>query len=159
YDGYHIAIYITNFSGPHEWLDKHGLVSEESQDYQYRFEKIVDPDTREILCVIEHEVRSQTHPMFLRPLVNRNPAQRQATYQRGAGCREGSSGEGANEAHGPLSAPCLSPPGPPRHPAQTSRSYTPWNQEPHATAVGLPAGALRAPGGLPCAGRRVARPQ
>ena len=83
YDGYHIAIYIANFSGPHEWLDTHGLVSEESQDYQYRFEKIVDPDTRECLCVIEHEVRSFTHPMFLRPLVNRNPAQRQATYQRG----------------------------------------------------------------------------
>jgi hypothetical protein len=36
-----------------------------------------------VLCVIEHEVRSYTHPMFLRPLVNRNPAQRQATYQRG----------------------------------------------------------------------------
>lgn len=83
YDGYHIAIYIANFSGPHEWLDKHGLVKEESTDYQYRFEKIVDPDTRERLCVIEHEVRSYTHPMFLRPLVNRNPAQRQATYQRG----------------------------------------------------------------------------
>jgi hypothetical protein len=83
YDGYHIAIYIANFSGPHEWLDKHGLVSEESMDYQYRFEKIVDPDTRECLCVIEHEVRSYTHPMFLRPLVNRNPAQRQGTYQRG----------------------------------------------------------------------------
>ena len=83
YDGYHIAIYIANFSGPHEWLDTHGLVSEESMDYQYRFEKIVDPDTRECLCVIEHEVRSYTHPMFLRPLVNRNPAQRQATYQRG----------------------------------------------------------------------------
>jgi hypothetical protein len=83
YDGYHIAVYIANFSGPHEWLDKHGLVSEESQDYQYRFEKIVDPDTRECLCVIEHEVRSFTHPMFLRPLVNRNPAQRQPTYQRG----------------------------------------------------------------------------
>jgi catechol 2,3-dioxygenase-like lactoylglutathione lyase family enzyme len=83
YDGYHVAVYIANFSGPHEWLDKHGLVSEESQDYQYRFEKIVDPDTREVLCVIEHEVRSFTHPMYLRPLVNRNPAQRQATYQRG----------------------------------------------------------------------------
>jgi len=83
YDGYHVAVYIANFSGPHEWLDKHGLVSEESQDYQYRFEKIVDPDTRECLCVIEHEVRSFTHPMFLRPLVNRNPAQRQPTYQRG----------------------------------------------------------------------------
>jgi catechol 2,3-dioxygenase-like lactoylglutathione lyase family enzyme len=83
YDGYHIAVYITNFSGPHEWLDKYGLISEESQDYQYRFEKIVDVDTRDVLCVIEHEVRSYTHPMFMRPLVNRNPAQRQATYQRG----------------------------------------------------------------------------
>jgi len=83
YDGYHIAVYITDFSGPHEWLDKHGLISEESQDYQYRFDKIVDVDTREVLCVIEHEVRSYTHPMFMRPLVNRNPAQRQATYQRG----------------------------------------------------------------------------
>jgi catechol 2,3-dioxygenase-like lactoylglutathione lyase family enzyme len=83
YDGYHIAVYITNFSGPQEWLDRHGLVSEESNEHQYRFEKIVDPDTREVLCVIEHEVRSYTHPMFFRPLVNRNPAQRQATYQRG----------------------------------------------------------------------------
>jgi catechol 2,3-dioxygenase-like lactoylglutathione lyase family enzyme len=83
YDGYHVAVYITNFSGPHEWLDKHGLVSEESNEYQYRFNKIVDPDTREELCMIEHEVRCYTHPMFFRPLVNRNPAQRQATYQRG----------------------------------------------------------------------------
>ncbi len=83
YDGYHVAVYITNFSGPQEWLDKHGLVSEESNEYQYRFNKIVDPDTREELCMIEHEVRSYTHPMFFRPLVNRNPAQRQATYQRG----------------------------------------------------------------------------
>ena len=83
YDGYHVAVYIANFSGPHEWLDKHGLISEESQDYQYRFEKIVDVDSREVLCVIEHEVRSYTHPMFQRPLVNRNAAQRQATYQRG----------------------------------------------------------------------------
>src|SRR5215813_8774422 len=42
YDGYHVAVYITNFSGPHEWLDKHGLVSEESNEYQYRFNTIVD---------------------------------------------------------------------------------------------------------------------
>jgi catechol-2,3-dioxygenase len=83
YDGYHVAVYITNFAGPHEWLDKHDLVSEESNEYQYRFNTIVDPDTREPLCVIEHEVRCYTHPMFFRPLVNRNPAQRQATYQRG----------------------------------------------------------------------------
>jgi len=28
-------------------------------------------------------VRSVTHPMYLRPLVNRNAAQRQRTYARG----------------------------------------------------------------------------
>jgi hypothetical protein len=26
------------------------------------------------LFTVEHEVRSATHPMFMRPLVNRNPA-------------------------------------------------------------------------------------
>jgi hypothetical protein len=83
YDGHHIAIYIADFSGPHRFLAEHGLVTEESDRWQYRFEHIVDPATRESLFVIEHEVRSVTHPMFLRPLVNRNPAQRQRTYQRG----------------------------------------------------------------------------
>ena len=83
YDGHHIAIYIGDFSGPHRRLDEMGLVTEESNEYQYRFEKIVDPQTRAELFVIEHEVRCYTHPMFLRPLVSRNPAQRQPTYQRG----------------------------------------------------------------------------
>ena len=78
-----IAIYIADFSGPHAKLNELGLVTEESSEIQYRFETIVDPATREPLFVIEHEVRCYTHPMFFRPLVNRNPAQRQATYQRG----------------------------------------------------------------------------
>lgn len=83
YEGYHIAIYIADFSGPHRMLAARGLVSEESNPYQYRFNDIVDLDTGEVLFVVEHEVRSATHPMFMRPLVNRNPAQRQPTYQRG----------------------------------------------------------------------------
>jgi catechol-2,3-dioxygenase len=83
YDNHHIAIYIADFSGPHARLNELGLISEESSEIQYRFEKIVDPATREPLFVIEHEVRCYTHPMFLRPLVNRNPAQRQPTFQRG----------------------------------------------------------------------------
>lgn len=83
YDGHHIAIYISDFSSPHRWLDERGLVSEESDPYQYRFEKIVDPGTGEVLFVLEHEVRSLTHPMYLRPLINRNPAQRQRTYAPG----------------------------------------------------------------------------
>lgn len=83
YDGHHIQIYITNFSGPHRWLLEHGLVTEESNGYQYRFQDIVDPETGRVLFTIEHEVRSLRSPLYLRPLVNRNPAQRQPTYQRG----------------------------------------------------------------------------
>jgi hypothetical protein len=83
YDGHHIAIYISDFSGPHAWLAERGLVTEESNPYQYRFQDIVDPDSGRRLFEIEHEVRCATHPMFMRPLVNRNPAQRQPTYQRG----------------------------------------------------------------------------
>jgi hypothetical protein len=83
YDGHHIAIYIGNFSGPHRLLAQHGLITEESDDYQYRFKDIVDLDTRRPLFTVEHEVRSFTHPMAMRPLVNRNAAQRQRTYVRG----------------------------------------------------------------------------
>ncbi|HEY3065617.1 MAG TPA: hypothetical protein VGL09_07475 [Methylomirabilota bacterium] len=83
YDGHHVQIYISDFSGPHRWLRERGLVTEESNWYQYRFQDIVDPDSNRVLFTIEHEVRSLLSPLYLRPLVNRNPAQRQPTYQRG----------------------------------------------------------------------------
>ncbi len=83
YDGHHIAIYIANFSRPHRLLKQYGLITEESNEYQYRFQEILDLDTKRPLFVVEHEVRSATHPMYMRPLVNRNPSQRQATYARG----------------------------------------------------------------------------
>ena len=83
YDGHHIAVYIADFSGPQKKLQERGLISEESNDYQYRFVTIADPDSGKPLFEIEHEVRSFTHPMYMRPMVNRNPAQRQATWQRG----------------------------------------------------------------------------
>jgi hypothetical protein len=83
FDGHHIAVYIADFGGPHHQLKERKIVSEESNPYQYRFTNIVDPDTNQCLFVLEHEVRSYTHPMFQRPLVNRNPAQRQATYRPG----------------------------------------------------------------------------
>jgi len=83
YEGYHIAIYVADFAGPHRVLVERGILSEESNPYQYRFNDIVDLETNKVLYTIEHEVRCATHPMYLRPLVNRNPAQRQPTYQRG----------------------------------------------------------------------------
>ena len=83
YDGHHIQIYIANFSGPHHWLLERGLITEESNWYQYRFQDIVEPDSSRVLFTVEHEVRSLRSPLYLRSLVNRNPAQRQPTYQRG----------------------------------------------------------------------------
>jgi hypothetical protein len=83
YDGHHMQIYIANFSGPHRWLLERGLVTEESNWYQFRFQDIVDLDSGRVLFTVEHEVRSLRSPLYLRPLVNRNPAQRQPTYQRG----------------------------------------------------------------------------
>ncbi len=83
YDGHHIQVYVASFSGPHRWLADRGLVTEESNWYQYRFQDLVDPDTGRVLFTVEHEVRSLRSPLYLRPLVNRNPAQRQPTYQRG----------------------------------------------------------------------------
>jgi catechol-2,3-dioxygenase len=83
FDGHHVQIYITDFSGPYRRLLDRGLVSREDNQYQYRFTDIVDPADGRHLFTVEHEVRSATHPMYLRPLVNRNPAQTNRTYAHG----------------------------------------------------------------------------
>lgn len=83
YDGHHIAVYLADFSGPHKKLLAKGLVSEESDQHQYRFKDIVDLDSGKHLFTIEHEVRSMRHPMYARPLVNRNPAQTNRSYAPG----------------------------------------------------------------------------
>lgn len=82
YDGHHIAIYVANFSGPHRQLLEAGLITEESDENQYRFQSIVDPDSGDRLFEIEHEVRSLYHPMWERDLVNRNAEQSFFNYQR-----------------------------------------------------------------------------
>ncbi|MEJ2089610.1 MAG: hypothetical protein P8Y69_14295 [Gammaproteobacteria bacterium] len=84
YDGHHIAVYVSNFSGPHDYLAERGLITEESDQYQYRFQAIVDPESGETLTEIEHEVRSLSHAMYHRNLVNRNPAVNFFTYRKGA---------------------------------------------------------------------------
>ncbi|HLG70008.1 MAG TPA: hypothetical protein VK009_06230 [Chloroflexota bacterium] len=73
YDGHHIAVYVTNFSGPMRWLEDRGLVSEGIRNHQFRFQEIVDPEDGKPLFTIEHEVRSARHPFFHRTLVNREP--------------------------------------------------------------------------------------
>ena len=83
FDGHHVQMYIADFSGPYKKLQSRGLISVEDNQYQYRFQDIVDLDTNEVLFSVEHEVRSVTHPMYLRPLVNRNPAQTNRNYAFG----------------------------------------------------------------------------
>lgn len=83
YDGHHLAIYIADFSSPHTYLKENGLITEESDEHQYRFQTIVDPKTKTPLFEIEHEVRSLHHPMYMRTLVNRNASQRFGDYRQG----------------------------------------------------------------------------
>lgn len=83
YDGHHIQVYVANFSGPHRALLERGLVTEESNRHQYRFEEIVDLDANRPLFRVEHEVRSLRNPMYARPLVNRNPRQTNRAYVPG----------------------------------------------------------------------------
>jgi hypothetical protein len=80
YDGHHLQVYVEDFGGPHDKLAKLDLITEESDRCQYRFEDIVDLDSGKVLFTIEHEVRSMTHPLYARPLVNRNPAQTNRNY-------------------------------------------------------------------------------
>lgn len=83
YDGHHVQVYVNDFSGPHRALAERNLVFEESDQHQYRFRDIVDPETGRVVFTIEHEVRSMKHPLFLRPLVNRNPTQSNMKYAPG----------------------------------------------------------------------------
>jgi catechol-2,3-dioxygenase len=73
YDQHHIQITLADFSGPHRKLKERGLISEESDQHQYRFLDIVDVDTNKPLFRVEHETRSMRHPMFNRTFINRTP--------------------------------------------------------------------------------------
>jgi len=83
YDGHHVQIYLNNFSRPYRKLLDLGLITIEDNDYQYRFQDVIDLDTKEVLFTVEHETRSQTNPMYGRPLINRNPAATNGDYKPG----------------------------------------------------------------------------
>ena len=72
YDGHHIAVYLADFSTPYAGLLDLGLITQETDEHEYRFQDIVDLDTGEVLATLEHEVRSTYHHMFGRELINRN---------------------------------------------------------------------------------------
>ena len=87
YDGHHVAIYVSNFSGPHSFLAERNLIAEETNEFQYRFNWIVDPDSGEEVFELEHEVRSLYHPLADRPLITKNPDQRLQGYVVGDDAR------------------------------------------------------------------------
>jgi hypothetical protein len=83
YDGHHIQIYIADFSRPYRRLIERNLITLETDAHEWRFRDIVDTRTNQTLFTVEHEVRSLKHPLYGRPLVNRNPAQTNRPYARG----------------------------------------------------------------------------
>jgi hypothetical protein len=74
YDGHHLQLYVADFSGPYKRLLKHKMITQESNQHQYRFLDIFDPKNGKALFRLEHEIRSMTHPLYARPMINRNPA-------------------------------------------------------------------------------------
>ena len=83
YDGHHIQIAVADFSGVHRRLLERGLITEESDASQYRFQDIVDPQSGAVVATLEHEVRSMRHPMYARHFVNRNPDVTNTFYATG----------------------------------------------------------------------------
>ena len=83
YDGHHIQLYIADFSRPYAQLRERGLITEESNQHQYRFQELVDPASGDTLYTLEHEIRSMTHPLYARPMINRNPVQTNNAYAPG----------------------------------------------------------------------------
>jgi len=83
YDEHDVQIYIADFSGPYRRLLERNLITRDVDPHEWRFRDIVDLDTNEVVFTIEHEVRSLKHPLYARPLVNRNPEQNNLNYIRG----------------------------------------------------------------------------
>jgi len=83
YDTHHIQIYIADFGSPYHWLKERDLINMETDANEWRFQWITDPRDGRKLFQIEHEVRSMKHPLFARPLVNRNHGITNMTYVPG----------------------------------------------------------------------------
>ena len=71
YDGHHIAVYVANFSGPFQRLERRGKLTEGLRNHQFRFQDIGEAQNGAPVFQLEHEVRSLRHPGFHRALVNR----------------------------------------------------------------------------------------
>jgi hypothetical protein len=73
YRTFHIAFYITNFNRTGERLEAAGAVKGKVGAKMFFSTRIFDPGNGETLFLLENEVRSISHPDFMRQLVNRWP--------------------------------------------------------------------------------------
>ena len=78
-----MQIYLADFSGPYSACSRAISSRSETDEHEYRFVDIVDLRDATVKFKLEHEIRSMRHPLFGRPLVNRNPAQTNRAYVRG----------------------------------------------------------------------------
>lgn len=80
---HHIQIYLADFSGPYERLKAAGIPVAESSRFQYSARELRDLDTGAMIYPLDHEIRSMTHPMYGRVLINRDPSQSIGMYRAG----------------------------------------------------------------------------
>ena len=77
YDGYHVAIYINDFVGAYRralalnlvWNNprfpqRYDTEAQAVEHAEFRVLRLVDPETSEPLCELEHEIRAACHPGF-----------------------------------------------------------------------------------------------
>jgi len=83
FDGHHVQLSFVDFGGVHAKLSARGLISREDSEHQYRFTRLIDPEDGRLLFEVEHEIRSTTHPLFARPLVNRDASISNTHYAPG----------------------------------------------------------------------------
>ena len=84
YDGHHIQVYVANFSQPHKrsWSSARSSPRRATSTSTASTTSSISASGKK-LFEIEHEIRSMTHPLYARPLVNRNPRQTNRNYVQG----------------------------------------------------------------------------
>jgi len=82
YDGHHVQIYVRRILRPVREVAQDGRICEESDQHSNRFKDRADPEPR---APFHHraECGSMRHPLFMRPLVNRNPSPSNINYAQG----------------------------------------------------------------------------
>lgn len=72
YDGHHFCIYLRDFEDTRDRFHDAGQVSEYTDENQFRCAGVADPRSGEVTFLVEHEVRSVKHPLYLTTKTNRD---------------------------------------------------------------------------------------